>query len=205
MQQRIRTGVSCLALVACTAVAWAGTHAEKPAADNATAQMSPEMQAEMAAWMEMGKPGQEHQQLAASAGTWKAKGKSYMGPQPTPWEGTSQRQMILGGRVMAETFKADMMGMAMEGHAMVGYDNAKKQWWTTWNDNMSTGVLMATGNWDDAVKGVVFNGAMTGPKGETIKVRMITRHPSATEEQFEYWEERGGQMMKTMEMTLTKQ
>ncbi len=168
--------------------------------------MSPEMQAEMEAWMKLHAPGKEHQQLAGAAGTWKAAGKSYMGgPEPVTFAGTSQRTLILGGRVIADDFKAEMMGQPFEGHGLTGYDNATKRWWTTWNDSMSTSIMVAYGKWDDAAKGVVFDSEIVDPKGQPIKVRLVSRHPSATQEEFEYWEERGGKLTKTMEMTLTKQ
>ena len=205
MHRKVVVGLLCLALLPCAAVA--GSHAEKPAGEQPSAPpMSPEMQAEMEAWMKLHAPGKEHQQLAGMAGTWKASGKSYMGgPEPVTFEGTSQREVILGGRVVTDSFKAQMMGMPFEGYGLSGYDNAKKQWWLTWNDSMSTNILVANGKWDDAAKGVVFDGEFLGPQGKPVKVRMISRHPGAGQEQFEYWEERGGQLTKTMEMTLTKQ
>jgi hypothetical protein len=205
MPRKIAIGLLCLALLPAAAIA--GSHAEKPAAESAgQPPMSPEMQAEMEAWMKLHVPGEEHQQLAAAAGTWKASGKSYMGgPEPVTFQGTSQRALILGGRVLTDDFKAEMMGMPFEGHGLTGYDNATKRWWTTWNDSMSTSVMVAYGKWDDAAKGVVFDSEIIDPKGQPIKVRLVSRHPGATQEEFEYWEERGGKLTKTMEMTLTKQ
>jgi hypothetical protein len=206
MQQSIRRGlVALVALALCSgSVALAGSHDETKAAPGMP-QMSPEMQAEMEAWMKLGTPGKEHEQLAAQAGTWKAKGKSYMGPEPTPFEATSKREVKLGGRVLTEHFSGDMMGMPFEGHGMLGYDNARQKWWTTWNDSMSTGVMLAYGGWDEGTKAIVFDGEMIDPAGKPLKLRLVSRPVSATEQQFEYWEERGGKMTKTMEMTLVKQ
>lgn len=208
MKQSILKGLACtVALAVGTAgAALASSHTEKkPAEQGAMPEMSPEMKAEMEAWMKVGTPGKEHEQLAAMAGTWKASGKSYMGPQPTPWEATAKREVMLGGRVVAEHFTGDMMGMPFEGHGMMGYDNASKRYWSTWNDNMSTGVLVSYGKWDDKEKGVVFDGEMTDPAGKAVKVRLVSRQTSPTQQHFEYWETRDGKLTKTMEMELVKQ
>jgi hypothetical protein len=206
MMQRIRRGLAGLvALALCGgSVALAAAHDETKAPPGMP-QMSPEMQAEMEAWMKLGTPGKEHQQLAAQAGTWKAKGKSYMGPEPTLFEATSERELKLGGRVLTEHFSGDMMGMPFEGHGMLGYDNARKKWWTTWNDSMSTAVMLAYGGWDEGAKAMVFDSELIDPAGKPLKVRLVSRPVSAGEQQFEYWEERGGKLTKTMEMTLVKQ
>jgi hypothetical protein len=213
MQKSIRRGLACLvALAVCTGgAALASSHTEKKAAEEKPAQqggmppMSPEMQAEMAAWMKVGTPGKEHQELAAMAGTWKATGKSFMGPEPTTFEATAKREVMLDGRVVAEHFTGSMMGMAFEGHGMLGYDNASKRYWSTWNDNMSTGVLVSYGQWDESQKGLAFDGQMTDPAGKALKTRIVIHQTSPTQQHFEYWEERGGQMTKTMEMELVKQ
>lgn len=206
MQQSIRRGLVLLVAVAlCTgSVALAGSHEEKKA-EPGMPQMSPEAQAEMEAWMKAGTPGDEHKQLAAMVGTWKATGKSWMGPEPTPFEATAQREMVLGGRVLTEHFTGEMMGMAFEGHGMFGYDNIRKKYWSTWNDNMSTGVMLAWGQWDDTEKAVVFDSEMMDPAGKTLKVKLVSRNTSPTEQHFEYWEERAGKLTKTMEMDLVKQ
>jgi hypothetical protein len=52
---------------------------------------------------------------------------------------------------------------------------------------------------------VVFDGSMTDPQGKQVKVRLLSRQTSPTQQHFEYWEERGGEMTKTMEMELVKQ
>jgi hypothetical protein len=45
----------------------------------------------------------------------------------------------------------------------MGFDNAKKEFFSTWVDNMGTGVLMTTGKWDDASKSITFTGKSTDP------------------------------------------
>jgi hypothetical protein len=204
MQQRFRRGLACLAVIAlCAPAAFAG---DKPAAQGGMPEMTPEMKAMMEAWMKAGTPGQEHQQLATMVGDWNATVKTWMGPgEPNVSMATAHREMILDGRVLAETFNGEMMGTKFVGHGMLGYDNASKKFWSTWNDSMSTGIMVSWGSWDDKEKGVVYEGSMTDPQtGQPFKVRSIGRQIDATHESFEMWEEHGGQMMKTLEITMVK-
>ena len=214
MQQSIRRVLVGLVVVAsvvalCTGGLWAldSPPAEKPAAaQGAMPEMSPEMKAMMEAWQKAGKPGAEHKMLAESVGDWTATVKTWMGPgEPMVSQATAHREMMLDGRVMAETFKGNMMGQPFEGHGMVGHDNASKQWWSVWTDSMSTGAMVSWGKWDDKEKAVVFEGQMTDPMtGKPFKTRSISRHPAPGQEIFELWEEHDGKWMKTLEIALAK-
>jgi hypothetical protein len=172
-------------------------------------QMSPEMQAEMEAWMKAGTPGAEHQRLAESTGTWKATVRMWMGPgEPTVSEATARREMILDGRVLAESWEGTMMGSPFAGHGMTGYDNVREMYWSTWNDNMSTAIMLGWGKWDEAEGAMVFDGEMSDPmSGGPMKVRNTVRFPELGKELFEMWEPRGegGEMVRTMEISLVKQ
>jgi hypothetical protein len=193
------------------APAFADHHQEKPEAPaQGMPEMSPEMQAMMEAWQKAGTPGPEHQRLAAGAGTWKATVRSWMGsPEPTVSEAKVERKMILDGRVLTDHWQGNMMGMAFVGHGMTGYDNARKKYWSTWNDNMSTGVMVAWGAWDESAKAVVFEGEVSNPMagGAPMKVKSFVRVKEDGTETFEMWEPHGpgGEMVRTMEATLVKQ
>jgi hypothetical protein len=172
--------------------------------------MSPEMQAMMAAWQKAGTPGEQHRQLASSAGNWKATVRHWMAPgEPTVTEAKVKREMMLDGRVLNDHWEGNMMGMPFVGHGMTGYDNTTGKYWSTWNDNMSTTVMVSWGQWDDAAKGVVFEGTIANPmaNGAPMKMRSISRHNADGTESFEMWEPHGpnGEMVKTMEATLVRQ
>ena len=171
-------------------------------------QMTPEQQAEMEAWMKAGTPGAQHQALAATAGNYDVKVKSWHDPKGPASEdsGTAKRTMTLSGRVMVEDLSCTMMGMPFSGHGMMGYDNVTGKYWGTWNDSMSTAVFVTEGTCDAAGKSCTFTGTMNDPVKKTpIKTRMTTKWPSATTEVFEmYSPGPDGKEFKMMEITYTK-
>ena len=167
--------------------------------------MSAEEQAMMEAYMKAGMPGEPHEKMAATAGKWKATVKSWMGPdEPMVTHGEAIREVILDGRVLKETFTGDFMGTPFHGVSMTGYDNVSGEYWSTWNDSMSTGIMVSHGVWDDEKNGVVFEGTYNDPMiGGAKSVKMITSSVDG-KEMLEMWEARGDEMFKTMEMTLVR-
>ena len=176
-------------------------------AKTAPPQMTPEQQKMMEAWQKAGTPGPAHAQIATHAGTYDLSIKSWEAPgqPPTIEKGTAHRAMILDGRVMAENMQSTNHGQPFTGHGMQGYDNVSGKYWGTWNDSMSTGVMVSegscdangackfTGSWNDAVS-----------KKKTI-AHMSTRWTSPTTEVFEMSAPGpDGKEMKMMEITYTK-
>jgi hypothetical protein len=176
-------------------------------AQDAPPQMSPEEAAMMEAYQKAGTPGAPHAALAKMAGTYDMSIKSWHAPgaDPTVETGTATRSMVLGGRVMVEEAQATMMGQPFTGHGMHGYDNVSGKHWATWNDSMSTGVMVSEGSCDEA-GACTFNGSWNDPvtKGK-INARMTTKWTSPTVEVFEmYAPGPDGKEMKMMEITYTK-
>ncbi|MEO6718898.1 MAG: DUF1579 domain-containing protein [Ferruginibacter sp.] len=119
----------------------------------------------MKTMMEVGIPGEQHAMLAKSDGKWTGETTMWMSPGAPPMTGKSSavNKMIMGGRYQQTTFKGDFMGMPFEGASTTGYDKAKKVFFSTWMDNMSTGVMNMEGTWDDATKSINFKGRMICP------------------------------------------
>jgi hypothetical protein len=193
--------------LAATAVAMLTTLA---AAQQGTKQpeMTPEQKAEMEAYMKAGTPGAPHRALAATAGNYDLKIKSWHEPGGPAMEdtGTATRTMTLGGRVLVEEVRSSMMGMPYTGQAMMGFDNVTGKYWSTWNDSMSTGIMVTEGTCDADKKACQFTGSWNDPVRKTpVKARMTTRWTSPTTEVFEmYGPARDGKEMKMMEITYTK-
>lgn len=170
--------------------------------------MTPEQKAEMEAYMKAGTPGSPHQALASSAGSYNLKIRSWHAPGAPAMEdtGTATRSMALGGRVLVEDVKSSMMGMPYTGHAMMGFDNVTGKYWSTWNDSMSTGIMVNEGTCDAQAKTCNFTGSWNDPIKKTpVKARLTTRWTSPTTEVFElYGPGKDGQEMKMMEITYTK-
>lgn len=171
-------------------------------------QMTPEQKAEMDAYMKAGMPGAQHKRLASQAGEYAVRMKHWSEPGAPAMEesGTATRRMILDGRVLAEDFKGTMMGSPFMGHGMTGYENATGRYWSTWMDNMSTGMMLSEGDCD-AKHACTFRGSWYDPVKKTkVSSRMASRWTSPTVEVFEmYGPDRAGKEMKMMEITYTKQ
>ncbi len=189
-------------LIAAAAFVASPSFAEDAA--KAQPQMTPEQKAEMEAYMKAGTPGEPHKKLASMAGKYSVSMKSWQEPGAPPMEekGTATRTMALGGRVLVEQFEGTMMGSPFNGHGMTGYDNAVGQYWSTWNDSMSTGLMVSTGTCD-ANGACTFTGSWNDPvKKAPVKARMTSRWTDANTEVFEmYGPDKQGREMKMMEMT----
>lgn len=177
------------------------------AQDNAQPGMSPDEAALMAAYQKAGTPGTQHAELARAAGDYTLSIRSWDRPGATPAveSGTATRRMILDGRVMAETLKATMHGQPFTGHGMTGYDNVSGKWWSTWNDSMSTGLMVSEGTCD-ANNACTFTGSWNDPvtKGK-VTARMETRWTSPDTELFTmFGPGPDGKEYKMMEMTYTR-
>ena len=169
--------------------------------------MTPEQQAMMKAYQEAATPGTPHQKMAASAGTYDVRAKSWQEPGKPPVEetGTATRTMILGGRVMVEEYQGSMMGVPFTGQGLHGYDNVTGKHWSTWTDSMSTGIMVSQGTCDDQ-GACTFSGSWNDPitKGP-VTARMTARWTSPTVQVFEmYGPAPDGKEMKMMELTYTK-
>jgi len=171
-------------------------------------QTTPEQKAEMEAYTKAGTPGAPHQAMASSVGTYDLKIKSWHEPGGPAMEdtGTAKRTMTLGGRVLLEEFSSSMMGSPFTGHGMRGYDNVTGKYWSTWNDSMSTGLMLSEGTCDAQDKNCTFTGTWNDAvKKAPVKARMTTRWQGPTTQIFEmYAPGRDGKEMKILEITYTK-
>lgn len=130
----------------------------------------------MKTMMEAGTPGQQHTMLAKGDGKWTAETTMWMSPgaPPVTAKSSAVNKMVLGGRYQQTTFKGDFMGMPYEGTSTTGYDNAKKVFFTTWMDNMSTALMNMEGTWDDASKSITFKGKMLCPaNGKECEMKQV--------------------------------
>lgn len=209
----LRWAAICAALV--VAVAPAGAFAqdhghehgdgEMQGHEHGMGEMTPEQQAEMEAWTKAAATGSEHARLAKMVGSYKVTFKMFGAPEAEPemGEGTAERRMILGGRVLEETVGSTMMGMPFEGVGHTGYDNLKKTYWTTWMDNMSTGLTLMHGTVGDDGS-ASFEGETPDPMtGGTSRMR-IESHMDGDKEVNEFYHPGpDGTDVKMMEIVYT--
>jgi hypothetical protein len=187
------------------------TTASSPAI--ATAQ-APDV-AMMKQMMELATPGENHKLLASLVGTWSYNVTMWMAPgaPPSKSTGTGVRKAVMGGRYFTfeVTGKMKMPGadgkmkdMEFKGMALEGYDNAKKKFVATWCDNMGTGIALSEGSYDAATKTFTYTGDYEMMPGMKTKFREVIKVVDADHHNFEYYEDRGGQEAKTMEITYAR-
>lgn len=181
----------------------AAQEGEAPAPDPAMAAMMEAMEASMT-------PGSEHGMLADSVGTWNLSMTFWMDPNAPPQTstGTAERRMILGGRVLEERVTAETMGMAFEGIGYTGYDNVTGEWWSTWMDNMGTGLMMMKGSVDEETHTATWKGEMSDPMaGGKTPMKIVVEHEGPDKEVSEFYgpAPEGEGMIKTMEIVYERQ
>jgi hypothetical protein len=178
-----------------------------PASAQEPPAMTPEQQAEMEIYIKAGTPGSQHQAMAKAVGSYDLALKSWhaAGTPPMEEKGTATRSMTLDGRVLEEEVKANMMGQPFTGHGRQGFDNTSGKYWSTWNDTMSTGIMVAEGSCD-AQRACTFTGTSIDPlTKKPTTMRMTSRWTNATTELFEmFGPGKDGKEFKMMEITYSK-
>ena len=133
-----------IALVAVSAIAPAQEKGEMP-------EMTPEMQAEMAAWMKLAQPGAHHEHLAPFVGTWKGKVTMWMAPEQEPMVEWAMADVtwLLGGRFLQWKQTGNFGDMPFEGMAIEGYNNGEGRYESVWLDSFGTILLFFEGSCSD--------------------------------------------------------
>lgn len=183
----------------------AGKPASNPAED---ADMMKQM-------MELSKLNEHHKLLAVMTGSWTTAVKMWMAPGAPPSESTGSAtcKAIMDGRYFIEDFagKVPMPSpdgkvkeMPFTGMSVNAYDNVKKKFLVTWMDSMSTGIYLAEGDYDPATKTVTYTGEAEMVPGMKTKVRQSVKTIDNDHHVFEYFENRGAEYVKTMEIAYTR-
>lgn len=165
--------------------------------------------------MELAQPGENQKLLASLVGNWTTNTKMWMAPDapPTQSTGSATRKALMGGRYFTVDFNgtikmpgADgkLKDMSFMGNSLEAYDNVKKKFLATWIDSMSTGIFIAEGDYDPPTQTFTYTGEYEMVPGAKIKVRQRVKIVDADHNVFEYYENRGGQDVKTMEISYTR-
>jgi hypothetical protein len=162
----------------------------------------------MKLWMDYATPGEVHQMLAKDDGEWEGEITQWMDPAapPTKSKGIATNKMILGGRYQQSEHKSCFGGQPFEGTSIVGYDNAKKVFVSSWVDNMGTGVMHMEGPWDAATKTIRLKGQCTNPmSGKNMTIREeFTYIDDNTQKMTMYSPDMKGKEFKSMEILLKR-
>jgi hypothetical protein len=216
---RTATGLLAILFTAALIVPPSIVHAQYTSPTPGTAAVSgqPNEAEMMKQMMELAKLNENHKLLTDCNGTWSYIVKMWMNgdssSKPQESKGTAVRKSIMDGRFveMNVTGKMEMPGadgkmksMTFKGHGMEGYDNVKKKFVGTWMDNMGTSIMMSEGDYDPATKTFTYNSEMEPMPGMKTKVREVLKLEDKDHMTFEWYEDRGGQEAKTMEINYTR-
>jgi hypothetical protein len=183
--------------------------AQEPTA--AATEMSPEEKAKnddmMAKWMAYSTPNENHKVLEQFVGNWDTTMKAWMPGSEAAQEstGTSSIEWILGGRFIQQKFSGTHMGQPFEGIGITGYDNQKQKYQSVWIDNMGTGMMNSTLNYDAATKTFAEEGSFSCPmKGGDLIYRAVMTIKDADHYSYEMYTTDEGKESKMMEIQYTR-
>src|SRR5438270_137334 len=97
-----------------------------------------------------------------------------------------------------------MQDMDFKGMSLEGYDNVKKKFVASWVDNMGTGIMMMEGTYDPAARTFTYKAEEEMMPGMKTKVKEVLKITDKNHRTFEWYEERGGTDVKTMEISYTR-
>lgn len=161
------------------------------------------------AWEEYATVGEPHKVLSGDVGTWTEDLTFWMGPEdknPQKHTATADIKMILGGRYQEQRHTGKMMGMDFEGISTMAYNNASGEYTSTWIDNMGTGMMIASGKYDEASKTIQLSGEMVDPMTKKLKKfrEVMTIVDADTRKMESYDTAPDGKEFKSMEIIMKR-
>ena len=118
-------------------------------------------------------PGKHHRLFERMVGEWETTTRIYMGGPDGPAmssTGTATYSWRVPGKWMTFHAKGTMMGTPMETWGVLGYDNFKQKYVSSWHDNLGTVLLHSEGTLDLTGKELMMWGSMDEPMtGQTDK------------------------------------
>ena len=163
--------------------------------------------AQMKAWQAYATPGAPHKMMADEVGTWNCDMTFWEEPngKPSKASSTANVKMVLGGRYQETNYQGTMMGQSFEGKNTLAYNNASKEYTTTFIDNMGTGMMVAIGKYDEATKSMDLKGDMVSPlNGKKTPYREVYTIVDAKTRKMEMYDTKNGSEYKSMEIIMTK-
>lgn len=154
------------------------------------------------------KPGEFHELLKDFVGTWNAVVKMWVSPDSPPVvsKGQATFKLIFDGRYIEGEYLGEYMGAPFKGKSLIGYDNIKKEFFSVWIDNFSTGNMTSTGKYDTDTKKFLFHASMYDPySDQTLEMREEAYFASKDEYiSTTYAKPTGGKEFKNMEIKYTR-
>src|SRR4030095_2331705 len=165
----------------------------------------PDPQEMMKQMMELSKLNENHKLLADLDGNWTYTIKFWMNPEqnakPEESKGTAVRKSIMNGRFST----LDVTGK-ME---MPGPDGKKKEMTfigdgIDGDDKVGARIMFSEGTYDPTTKTFTYTSEYEGIPGMKQKIREVIKVTDNNHHTLEWYEDRGGQEVKTMEINYTR-
>ncbi len=190
--------------VALALALWAGQVAAQE--DSSVAASDVEQQVAMEAWANAGRVSEAHAGLARQAGQWRAEMEMWMSPDAPPVKAIYEvtRTMELEGRVLHEVWTGEFMGQPFHGIGRTGYNNTTEEYWSTWTDNMSTGLLTSNGMRQSHGSIQMIGDFIDPVSSEQVATRSVWSFPDSNSERMEAYETRNGEEFMNMRIALTR-
>jgi hypothetical protein len=158
---------------------------------------------------EAGKPGPEHTRLEPLAGSWTYTCKFWLDPTKAPLEskGTIERKWILGGRFLEERVTGTSFDgkPGFEGFGLIGYDNGRQKYTSSWACNMGSGTCAGLGNADSTGSKLTFQTESFCPlRKKIVKGREEIRIESSDRTVAESYAIEDGKEIKVMELVAVR-
>lgn len=163
--------------------------------------------AQMKAWKAYATPGNLHKMMADEIGTWNCDMTFWEaeGGKPSKATSTANVKMILGGRYQETNYQGTMMGQPFEGKSMLAYNNASKEYTSTFIDNMGTGMMVLNGTYDEKTKSMELKGDMVNPiNGNKTAYREVYTIVDPKTRKMEMFDTKNGKEYKSMEIIMKK-
>ena len=191
------------------------TNVTSPAVSAPTTTAASPNEAEMMKqMMDLAKLNENHKLLADLAGSWSTSVKMMEpGKEPSVSKGSVTFTSPMNGRYVVGNHTGNMKmpgadgkmkDFAFKGMSIDGYDNVKQKFVSSWIDNMGTGILTFEGTYDPATKTLTYTGEMEMVPGMKTPIRSVVKITDKNHHTFEWYENRGGQEMKTLEINYTR-
>lgn len=180
---------------------------EEPIAEESVAEKPIDSAAHVKAWQDYATPGNPHKLLADEVGTWNCEMTFWYEPNAKPEKASSVAniKMILGGRYQEANYVGKIMGAPFEGKSTVAFNNATKEYTTTFIDNMGTGMMIGVGKYNESSKSVEYKGEVVDPvTGKKAAYREVYTIVDASTRKMEMFDTKDGTEYKSMEIVMKK-
>lgn len=133
----------------------------------------------------LGRTYEPHQRLQALVGSWDVTVRSTLPGSPERTDrGTVVGKAILGGRYVVLNFQLQLQGHAVEAVQILGFDNLRQRYTSSWRDDLSTGAVECSGSVDaNAPRRLQFDGELADardPGGRPFRLELELPDPAAT-------------------------